>query len=129
MTSSLLELLIAAKNSVMLKISIPLMSCPVEELQPRRSCQNIGVWFFLNNNYINNKVLDISSYCSFQIISTRVGEDHEDGDDEARLWSMGVVLRRRGRRDGEEDAAPSWPPSSRLTYPAPSLVSHLASKR
>ena len=56
--------------------------------------------YFLNNNYFNyNKVLDLSSYFYFQIISTPAEEDKDDGDDEGtlrakrakRFWSMGVV--------------------------------------
>ena len=41
--------------------------------------------FFKQQLFINNKVLDLSSYFYFQIISTPAEEDNDDGDDEGTL--------------------------------------------
>ena len=75
--------------------------------------------FFKQQLFINNKVLDLSSYFYFQIISTPAEEDNDDVDDEGtfpehsvnKVWSMGVVLADEDGLDGEDDAAPSRPPS------------------
>ena len=76
-------------------------------------------FFFKQQLFINNKVLDLSSYFYFQIMSTPAEEDNDDVDDEGtfpehsvnKVWSMGVVLADEDGLDGEDDAAPSRPPS------------------
>ena len=75
-------------------------------------------FFFKQQLFINNKVLDLSSYFYFQIMSTPAEEDNDDVDDEGtfpehsvnKVWSMGVVLADEDGLDGEDDAAPSRPP-------------------
>ena len=90
-------MLIAAKNSVLHNIS-SLLICYVSTGSTTPTL--VLKCLFLNNNYFNyNKVLDLSSYFYFQIISTPAEEDKDDGDDEGtlrakrakRFWSMGVV--------------------------------------
>ena len=96
-------------------------------------------FFFKQQLFINNKVLDLSSYFYFQIMSTPAEEDNDDVDDEGtfpehsvnKVLVNGGGLSRRGRPrwrrwcsslpatsyadedglDGEDDAAPSRPPS------------------
>ena len=110
-------MLIAAKNSVLHNIS-SLLICYVStgSTTPTLVLKCLFFVYFLNNNYFNyNKVLDLSSYFYFQIISTPAEEDKDDGDDEGtlrakrakRFWSMGVVLADEDGLDGEDDGAPS----------------------
>ena len=97
--------------------------------------------FFKQQLFINNKVLDLSSYLYFQIMSTPAEEDNDDVDDEGtspehsvnKVLVDGGGLSRRGRPrwrnswsslqfpatsyededglEGEDKGAPSRPPS------------------
>ena len=82
-------------------------------------------------------MLDLSSYFSFQIISTREGEDKDDGDDEGtspehsvnKALVDGGGLSRRGRRDVEEGVPGQAPSRSSLDLPVlppPSIISPLS---